>query len=449
MRVVLSPVPRLPWRVQRIDIDGRWQGVEIHDRGSAIVSCLRRAFNMMGHDIAFERVSAASGEALRFTWQEEWGHEAEAITPLDAATTACDALGFSYVSLRGESREATLAAIVSSIDDGIPALIGLDRSWELVVGYDSDRQELICDVSGFEQAAVGEQLPLVRSEDELRVIPMPENDWHGATYEPGQVARNPAFLLRGRPGGGDARDEVTQTLRTLISVSADSHAPRRNHALRAEAGSGFLAVDETEFVTGVDAIRTWADNVERLAEPAHDFRVIHANDTTLRLQIERGHDAAKYIAWAADVAPDAMRPHLTRAHGALAEAAAIPLPVCAWTCDLHTPADLQEAVAAEPALVAIVDDDKGHLLGDLEGRAQPCPWGYSLIPEQDVFLAARDAVAAGLRRIADLRAAATTHLELALAAEMSDRRTGIHGSDTHDQRGADHSRSDPPARSHG
>ena len=91
MRVVLSPIPRLPWRVQRLDADGRWQGVEIHDRGPSIVSCLRRAYLMMGHDIAFERVSAASGEALRFTWQGGWGHEAEAITPLDAAASACEA----------------------------------------------------------------------------------------------------------------------------------------------------------------------------------------------------------------------------------------------------------------------------------------------------------------------------------------------------------------------
>ena len=59
---------------------------------------------------------------MRFTWQEQWGHEAEAITPLDAAAKACDTLGFPYVALRGESREDTLAAILTSIDDGVPAL---------------------------------------------------------------------------------------------------------------------------------------------------------------------------------------------------------------------------------------------------------------------------------------------------------------------------------------
>ncbi len=420
MRVVLSPVPRLPWRVQRIDAAGRWQGVEIHDRGSTIVSCLRRAYSMMRHDIAFERVSAASGEALRFTWQEEWGHEAEAITPLDAAATACDTLGFSYVALRGEGREDTLAAILSSIDAGIPALIGLDRSWELVVGYDSDRRELICDVSGFEQAAVGEELPSVRSEDELRVIPMPDDDWYGATYEPGQIARNPAFVLRGRPDGGDARDEVVPTLQSLIAVNGESRAPRQNMQLRTEAASDFLGVDETAFITGVDAIRAWARSVERLSEPTHDFRVIHANDTTLRLQIERGHDAAKYTAWAADVAPEAMRVHLRSAHAALAEAAQVALPVCVWTCDLHTHADLVEAVGAEPSLVTIVDDDKGHLLGELRGRAQRCPWGYSLLPDEGAFLAARDAVVGGLRRIADLRDAADSSLRMALDAHQTE-----------------------------
>ena len=448
MRVVLHPVPRLPWRVQRIDAEGRWQGVEIHDRGSAIVSCLRRAYNMMGHDIAFERVSAASGEALRFTWQEQWGHEAEAITPLDAAAKACDTLGFPYVALRGESREDTLAAILTSIDDGVPALIGLGRSWELVVGYDSDRREFTCDVSGFEQAAVGEDLPSVRAEDELRAIPMPEGDWYGATYEPGQIARNPAFVLGARTRGGDLHDEIRETLQTLVAVSSEHRSPRRNSALRAQAASDFLGAGETEFVTGSEAIRAGAGAVSSLAEPTHDFRVIHANDTTLRLQIERGHDAAKYIAWAADAGPDTTRAHLRAAHAALAEAAQVPLPVCEWTCDLHTHADLLAAVGAEPSLITIVDDDKGHLLGDLDGRAQRCPWGYSVLPDHDAFVAARDTVAAGLRRVAALRDDAVASIRRALDAEQTQQPETPHAAETGRRRGSD-GRADAPAYDHG
>lgn len=417
MRTVLSPIPRLPWRVQRIDDDGRWQSVEVHDRGSAIVSYLRRAFKIMGHDIAFERVSAASGEALRFTWQDGWGHEAEAITPLDAAAAACDALGFSYVALRGEDRQATLTAIVGSIDIGIPALICLDRDWELVVGYDSARRELLCDVSGFEQAKVGEELPAYRSEAELRVVPMPDDDWHGATYAPRQIARNPAFILRGRPGGHDVAVEVAASLRALLTACATSRAPRRNPELRRDAASGFLGVDDTEFVTGVDAIRAWADSVARLSEPTHDFGIIHANDTTLRLQIERGRDAAKFAAWAAENAPAPMRPHLMDAHDALAQAAHIPLPVCGWTCDLHSHDDLRDAIAKDAALVYIVDDDKGHLIGELEPRAARCPWGHSVLPLPDAFAVARGEVVSGLRRVADLRADAVTHLKAALGAD--------------------------------
>ncbi|MAF11822.1 hypothetical protein CMK11_15350 [Candidatus Poribacteria bacterium] len=413
MRVVLSPVPRVPWRVQRIDADGRWQGVEIHDRGPGIVSCLRRAYLMMGHDIAFERVSAASGEALRFTWQEGWGHEAEAIAPHDAAASACEALGFSHAALRGGSHGATVTAITESIDAGVPALLGMDRAWELVVGYDSERRELLCDVSGFEQAKVGEELPAYRSEDELRVIPMPDADWHGATYAPDQVARNPAFLLRGRPGASDD-DEIPRTLRTLLSACERALLGRMSPELRRQSRPDFLGLGDTEFATGTDAIRVWADHVAELTEATHDFGVIHANDTTLRLQIERGHDAAKYVAWAAEHAPDAMRPHLAAAHGPLEAAALVPLPVCAWTCDLHTHDDLRDAIRKEAALVYIVDDDKGPLLGDLEPRSRRCPWGYSVLPEAEQFATARDDVVHGLRRIADLRDIAATSLRDAL-----------------------------------
>ncbi|MBT3266359.1 hypothetical protein HN371_04350 [Candidatus Poribacteria bacterium] len=416
MRVVLSPIPRLPWRVQRLDADGRWQGVEIHDRGPSIVSCLRRAYLMMGHDIAFERVSAASGEALRFTWQGGWGHEAEAITPLDAAASACEALGFSHTALRGESHEATLGAIVASIDAGVPALLGMDRDWELVVGYDTAPREFLCDVSGFEQATVGEELPAHRSEDELRAIAMPVGDWYGATYAPGQVARNPAFVVRGRTSH-DVYGEISLAVRALRSVCESTRSGRADTQLRRDTGSDFLGVRDTEFVTGADAIRIWAGHVAELPEATHDFGVIHANDTTLRLQIERGHDAAKYLAWAAGNAPDAMRPHLTDAHSALAEAANIPLPVCGWTCDLHTEDDLREAIRTEASLVYIVDDDRSALLGKFEARSRSCPWGYSVLPEPDEFAAARDEVVHGLRRIADLRDIAVTGLRDALDAE--------------------------------
>ena len=109
-----------------------------------------------------------------------------------------------------------------------------------------------------------------------------------------------------------------------------------------------------------------------------------------------------------------MRPHLAAAHGPLEAAALVPLPVCAWTCDLHTHDDLRDAIRKEAALVYIVDDDKGDLLGGIEPRSRRCPWGYSVLPEAEPFATARDDVVHGLRRIADLRDIAATSLRDAL-----------------------------------
>ena len=131
VRKVLEGVIRFPLRVQRLDENGHLVGVEKGYPGSQhepkVLGCLFCAFKMIGHEIPYEQISAASGEVFRFAFEKNWCHEPEYITPVDALARACDILGFEYTSLRNQDLVVSLEAIERSIESGIPALIGMDR----------------------------------------------------------------------------------------------------------------------------------------------------------------------------------------------------------------------------------------------------------------------------------------------------------------------------------
>ena len=429
VRKVLEGVIRFPLRVQRLDENGHLVGVEKGYPGSQhepkVLGCLFCAFKMIGHEIPYEQISAASGEAFRFAFEKNWCHEPEYITPVDALARACDILGFEYTSLRNQDLVVSLEAIERSIESGIPALIGMDRCWRLIVGYDKDRGEYYYIGGEWEiyQAKVGEKLSQFITVDECRKMKIPDADWYSCILGPNQIARNSVFVVGDRkaiPIG----EAIRKTIQLAIDVSRPRRIERANLELRRTAmpqfrlRGRFLRSDPGHFYTGTDAIRKWAAKIDELKAPSHDFDIIHANDTTLRAQLSRMDDAVKYLVWTAGQFQGDARKHIEVAQEAFGEAAQVDLGMlCGGTGELYTEEDLRKEITRHPCLVHIVDEDKRFLLGDLADRSQKCPWGISVLPDQRSFDVAKRNAIANLNRIADLRDEAIAGLAKFIALE--------------------------------
>ena len=427
VRKVLERVVRFPLIVQRRDENGHLVGVEEGYPGAQhepkVLGCLFCALEMVEHEIQYEQISAASGEAFRFAFEENWCHEPEYITPIDALVSACDILGFEYTSLRNQDLAPSLKTIERSIERGIPALIGMDRCWRLIVGYDKARSEYYYIGGEWEiyQGKVGEKLSRGITVDECHKMKIPEVDWYSCILGSDQVARNPVFVVGNQkaiPIGGET---VRKTIRLAIDVSRPRRIERTNLELRKMTKSRFLRSDPGHFYTGTDAIRKWAVKIDELKAPSHDFDIIHANDTTLRAQLSRTHDAVKYLVWAARQFQGEARKHIETAREAFNESAQVDLEMlCRWTCELYTEEDLRKAITSNPSLVYIVDEDKRSVLGHFADRSQKCPWGISVLPDQESFEIAKRNAIANLNRIADIRDKAIAELEKFIELEKKE-----------------------------
>lgn len=424
-RAWIGNLIRFPWLVERVDENGHVVEIE-REKCDNVLGCLYTAIKMLGHDVSYPELWASSGEAFRFAFEENWNHDPEYITPIDALATACDILGFEYTSLKDRDLAETLAAIEQSIDRGVPVLTGMDeRWWCLIVGYDRDTGEYYY-LGGRpgnlrpRRAKLGEAVSSTISVDECPAMPIPETDWYSCYYGPEQVVRNAAFIL-----GPRQPVPVDDTIRKTLRLAGDLARPRRieraNLDLRQEGSTPrmkyFWCAWPGHFDTGTDGIRKWAAAVDGLDGPTHNFGIIHANDTTLGMQMRRLSWAASYLRWAAGEVHGKARRHLEAAARLFEEAVAVDLGMlCRYTCDAHTQEAIQEAIAEYPGLVYIVDGDKEHLLGELSARSRRCAWGFSVVPDQETFDVARQQAVANLNRIADLRDKAISETEKALAA---------------------------------
>ena len=424
----LQPIPRVPLKVEYVDEKGRVVRTRARDAGGPL-GCLYQAFRMAGHSVTEAQVAAASGLPFRFAFDAQWQHDPEYITPVDALASACQNLGFECRMMRNRPLDETLAAIEKAIDNGQAVLAGLEaRTWLLIVGYDK-KQKKYYHVGGYlgrwerKRLKVGEApnpfLPL----DECAQIAIPQEDWYSCYYGPDQVAKN-AIAVIGKKTNITPRGSITKTLQLALEMHRPRRIERANLELRQAAltprTQGFFVTRPGHFDTGTDALRKWAAAIRGMKSPTHNFGIIHANDTTLGMQIRAIAEAHRYLAWAAEQCDGEMRRRLRSAAKLFREVTQIDMGVLCRYPMADTPEAHQKIIVEHPALVYIVDAARKPRLGPLAAGSRPCHWGLSVLPDQATFEMAKRLAAANLHRIADLRDKAFSEIQKALAPEPAD-----------------------------
>jgi len=416
-KVFLEPIPRAPWRIEYVDDQGRVVRTESRDT-SGPLGCLYHALRMSGHFVTMDEVVAASGEAFRFTFNDQWRHDPEYITPVDALASACHNLGFECRITKNKPLGETLAALEKAIDEGKAVVAGLDhRRWRLVAGYNKKEGNYYClnDAAWHTKASrvkAGEApspfLPLA----ECKTIKIPTKDFLSCYYGPEQVAKNTILVVQER-GPLAPRDSAAKALKLALDLNQPRRIGRTNFDLRRAAGAGdFFINPQGHFDLGTGALRKWADAITRLKGPDHNFGIIHANDTTLGMQLRRMEEAATYLARVAGHFETANRDHLLKAAQLFREAREVRIhPLLCSYASGQTVEEVQQAIREEPALVWIVDYKKRSLLGELAARSRRCPWGLSVLPDQEPFEIAKRVAAANLLHIANLRDQAFAEIE--------------------------------------
>ena len=425
-RVFLDPLPRAPWRIEYVDDEDRVVRTESRDT-SGPIGCLYHALRMSGHFVTMDEVVAASGEAFRFTFNDQWRHDPEYITPVDALASACHNLGFEYRVMKNQPLDETLAALEKAIDEGKAVVAGLDhRRWRLVVGYDKKRGEYYClnDAAWHTKASrvkAGRAPSPFLSLSESKTISIPTKDFYSCYYGPEQVAKNAILVIQERKPL-DPRESATKTLKLALDLNQPRRVERTSFDLRQAARTNtigdFFVAPKGHFDLGTDAMRKWADAIDRLKSPSHDFLIIHANDTTLGMQLRRMEEAATYLARVAGRFEAEESARLLEAAQLFREAREVGvLPMLCGYASGDTAEEVQRPIRERPALVWIVDKEKKGLLGELAARSQPCHWGLSVIPDQETFEIAKRLAAASLRQIANLRDQAFDEIEAVVSPE--------------------------------
>jgi RNA polymerase sigma factor (sigma-70 family) len=432
-RKVLERIIRFPVRIMRRDGKGGVLGEEMPHPTTRhepqLLGCLWCAVLMAGHDVRYEDIMMATGEGLRFAFDPTWGFEAEHVSPVDALGNFCDILGFEAEFLKNRGLRESIAVIEENVAAGIPVLMGFGRCWRVIVGFDREKREYYHIGGGWEftEAGPGEEVSEYIEADECHRMSVPDKDWFSCVVGPEQFARNPVFLIKGRKAP-DAHESIVKALRLAVEVDKARTIERAQLDLRRLAKPNLPPVDAEyffgyepgTFFTGTDAIRKWADKITTLKGPSHDFRVIHANDTTLGCQLERIDEVTRYLARLVEQFDGGVKRHLEEAHEACLAAGGggdHPVPALRyWTCHAQDAETLQREIRENASMVYLVPAANRHLLGEYAQRAQECPWGLSVLPDQKTFETARDRAVAELHRIAEFRDVAIEAIAKVLSA---------------------------------
>lgn len=411
----LDPIPRYPRTFEVIDDAGN-----VITRESGFVphrddqhGMLFTAMHMLAPDITFEQSFAAGGFPWRFSIANDWAHDAENITPVDEYALAAQTLGFGWEWIRNRDIGPTTSAIAKHIEAGHPVLIGLDaRFWCIIVGIDRQRNEYL--VIGRNpnrdwppaRYQAGQTILDTFTRDECIRVPIPTRDFYASIHAPGQLARNPAFALTGY-AAVDPRTAAATTLRSIPAISQPVTMDRASLDLHAKGqGNWAWTPRPGNFTLGNEAIRHWANRLEPMRVPTHNFGFIHAVDTTLGMQLRTASDASAYLKQVAPLFDEPARGHLLSAANFLArtmEDQRILTCYVGYLPQVKTVAELKAAIEGMPAIVYIADPSMLGLCQELNLDIADCPWGLSVLSDVPTFQKARDLAVARLREIADLR----------------------------------------------
>lgn len=436
----LEPIPRYPWAIRRRDESGAQVRFESEPTWR-ILGNLYCAMRMMGHDVTWDQVAAASGDAFRFAFEPNWAQDAEYVTDVDHFALACENLGFEYVSIAHQNLCASLEVINGAIEDGMPALTNGwgSRFGRVVVGLEADSHVYRCiggDTFGGEgpepaDALADERVSPHFERDDCYAITIPLRDWYGAVLTPEQAGRNLLFIV-----GKQASSPGAKSVRRVLELALQMNAPRtvdrvhfecRRKAIETgdpghDGWKFYYSPWEGKFTMGSEGIRAWADVVEDMKEPSMDFEMIHGFDTTFQLQLGKMHAAARYMRWASTQTNAQAAPHLREAGRLFREAARVSPGLLRWRYrDKPAPSigptrdELIRMIEEDPALVHLITGKEKELLGEKAEKAGWCPWGFVLVPEPDVFQEAKIRGSSNLRKIAQLRDQAFAEIVKALA----------------------------------
>jgi hypothetical protein len=435
-RTWLSPIPRFPYTVHWVDENG--QTVR-HEREPALrcrdISNLFCAMNMTGRPVDACEVAVAAGAAFRLAFEPRWAQDMEVVTDVDEFSQACQTLGYRGEWTFQDNHADALAAIDDAIAAGRPALLTGwgERFGRLVIGYDRAAQEYRC-IGGDEweggvpmpDVHLGDTVPLRLTWDQCAAWPRPQKDWFGLIPHPIQVARNPVFVLTDTTNV-PAAERIVRTLDQALRMNRDYQIHRTNfehrqHAIdngpRGHDGWKFtFSPWPTTFHMGSRAMRACADHIASMVKPTYDFEMIHGIDTSFgRSLVARSRQVVAWLRHIDTHVPPSARPHLDRAREKftqLAKFRATDLGVIRTRpcfgdepnhdTELHA---LQNMLTSEPALIYLLSEPETQrvILHGVEGKGSP--WGWRVLPSQDLFEQKRDAAVAFLHHLADVRDAA-------------------------------------------
>jgi hypothetical protein len=338
-------------------------------------------------------------------------------------------LGFDYTLIANGSLDEALDAIETALGEGRPVLTGINpRFWNLVVGIDREAGELLL-LGGPSwhdwtpvRADEGEYVAPFGGAELARRVPIPREDWISNVLGPGQAARNAVFIVGDRH---EPQAPVVATLARAMELRNPDPMERKEMELRAEGEErhrGLAAFEPRpgRFLMGTSALRAWADAVEGLGTPTHNFGIVHANDTTLGMQLLKLRYAAQWLDRVALTAEPETAAHLRAAREAMRRAHEQGLKANArltgYLREADSPEDVARIVEQKPAVVYIAGGEQRDMLEETDLDFRPCPWGLSVIPGRPTFEKARNAAVESLRQAATLREAALEHAKSALDA---------------------------------
>jgi hypothetical protein len=436
----LEPIPRFPWNIVRVDDTGKFLFRESENHNyMPLVDSLYCAMRILGENIPYEVVGAASTDIFRFAFEEHWAQDAEYITDIDEIAVACNLLGFDYTLSMGKPLAESLATIENAIQNGQPVLVwgGESRTWHVVVGIDK-RRNCYYWVGGWGpdiiSARANEAISPWYSLEECPTMPIPTTDWFGCVLGPVQAARNALFVLRKRTSGIRA-NAINEMLRMALQMNRSRVIERVNFEYRQKSIEGgpsghdgwkfYFSPWQGAFTMGSEGIREWANVVEQIKEPTNSFEMIHGLDTTFQRQLRKMIIAGRFMHWAAAESSLPIKEHLLNAEKLFLEAGGMDHGLLRRSWDSCRDEKVDEISEAQnllafqkehPALIYLIDDVQKSYLGEKAAHAKNSPWGYRLLPESEVFESAKKDGAESLRKIADLRDKAFCEIEKAIDA---------------------------------
>jgi len=282
-------------------------------------------------------------------------------------------------------------------------------------------------------APLGQRPPARLEIDDCPPRPVPAGDWYGAMLNPEQVSRNPAFLV-----DGYVNLPESERIRATLAAAAPMNEPRTLARTNLEHRQGGIAKGppghdgwkytfspwEGAFTMGSAGLRAWADLVASMDQPSDNFELVHGIDTTFGGMLSfRARTVVAWLRWAEPRVSPAARQGLARARAAFTEIARVNNEALGLVrtvpCYIDAPppertrADLEAMIAGQPALLYMITGEERALLGARAEASRGSPWGYRLLPGREAFEAARAAVPARLRRLAEVREDGFAALEAA------------------------------------